>query len=164
MKKRIVYFLFIIGVCIIGACSSKSDSDAEKLPGIHVPVSEMNSEIRLEPDPGMPQEHKNGETLGFLVRNQSSSTISFSQDFGIKIFKKQGAIWESVENRWGYPEGENILPTTKESPVGLAFFVLPDLDGLNESTDVRIVIIGHFTDKPTEQVGAYIDVLYEPEQ
>lgn len=162
MRKIIVFLLLLLGVLVFSSCQSKSNSNSEKLPGIDIPLSEMNSKIRLEPDPGMPQVHKNGETLGFLIRNQSSSTISFGKDFGIKIFKKQGAAWILVENMNGYPEGANILPTTKESPVGLAFFVTPNLEGLNESTNVRIVVIGYVTNKSAEQVGGYIDVLYKP--
>lgn len=161
MRNRI-YLLLIFGALVIVSCSSKSEKDVEKLPGIDVPINAMNLKIVLEPDPGMPRVHKNGETLGFLIRNRSFNRISFDQDFGIKIFKKQGTTWKSVENKWRYPEGENILPTTAEDPTGLALFVFPAVEGLQESTDVRIVIVGQTKDKPTEQVGAYIDVLYKP--
>lgn len=136
--------------------------DVEKLPGVDIPLQEMNSKILLEPNPGMPQVHKNGDTLVFLIRNLSSSTISFDQDFGVKIFQKEGTTWKTVENNWGYPEGENILPTTAVSRTGLALFVFPDLGDLKDSTNVRIIAIGHVKDKPDEQVGAYIDVLYNP--
>ena len=161
MRGRI-YSLLIIGALIIVSCSLKSEQDVEKLPGIDIPVSEMNLKIALEPDPGMPRVHKNGEPLGFLIRNRSSSTISFDQDFGIMIFKKRGSAWEPVENKWGYPEGENILPPAAEDPTGLGLFVFPDIGVIDETTDVRIVVVGHQKDRPTEQVDAYYDVQYEP--
>lgn len=161
MRNR-VYLLLMLTALIIVSCSNMSEQGVKKLPGIDIPVSKMNREITMEADPGMLQVHKNGEILGFLIRNRTANTISFSQNFGVKIFKKQGADWESVEDKMGYPEGENILPTNTTDPTGLAFFVLPDLEDIDESTNVRIVIIGHITNKPTEQVGAYIDILYEP--
>jgi hypothetical protein len=161
VRERI-YLLLIIGAFIIVSCSLKSEQDVEKLPGIDIPINEMNLKIALEPDPGMPQVHKNGETLGFLIRNRSSSTISFDQDFGIVIFKKQEGAWEPVENKWGYPEGENILPPAEEDPTGLGLFVFPDVGIIEQVINIRIVVVGHQKDRPTEQVAAYYDVQYEP--
>ncbi len=162
MKKIFFCFLLVIGAFLIGSCSSRIDRGAEKLPGVNIPINKMNAKIRLEPAPGIPEVHKSGEALGFMIRNQSSDTISFDHDFGIMVFKKQGASWEPVENNWGYPEGDNILPTAKESPVGLAFFLSPNLEDLKASTTVRIVVIGHVIGNPKDQVGAYFDVQYEP--
>lgn len=161
MKVRI-YLLLLIGALIIASCSIKNEKNVEKLPGIDIAINEMNSKFVLEPDPGMAQVHKNGDPLGFYIVNRSSDAIYFAQDFGIKIFRKQGATWEPVENHWRYPDGENILLTKAESPVGLALIAFPVIEGIKESTDVRIVVTGHVKDKPTEQVGGYIDVLYEP--
>lgn len=161
MRNR-VYMLLMLAALIIVSCSNMSEQDVKKLPGIDILVSSMNTEITMEPDPGMLQVHKEGEILGFLIRNRTANTISFSQNFGVKIFKKHGAVWEQVEDKMGYPEGENILPTNTTDPTGLALFVYPDLEDIKDFTDVRIVVVGHLQDKPSEQVGAYIDVRYEP--
>lgn len=162
MNKPNICLLLIIGAFLISSCSNRIDRESEKLPGVNIPVGKMNTKIRLEPFPGIPEVHKSGEALGFMIRNQSSDTISFDQDFGIMVFKKQDARWEPVENDWGYPEGDNILPTAKESPVGLAFFLSPNLEDLKAPTTVRIIVIGQLAGKPADLVGAYFDVQYEP--
>lgn len=162
MKNVIVSMLLIIVVFAVSSCAGNSTKDAEKMPGIDIPISEMNSKIRLEPYPGMPSVHKSGSSLTFVIRNHSSNAISFEPDFGINIFQQQGTTWEPVENKWSYPEENNILLTSKKNPIGLFMFAYPGMDDVKEVTTVRIVIIGHIVDRPDEQVGAYYDVKYEP--
>jgi hypothetical protein len=163
MKKGLLFLLILIVIFMTSTCSSKrGESNVDELPDIDIPISNFNSQIVLEINPGLPQEHKNGDILVYIIRNRSSNPIIFEQDFGVKIFKKEGAVWKSVKNKWGYPEGENYLPTNSESRTGLGFSLMPDLEGITDVTYVRIVIIGHVKDKPSEQVGAFSDVLFSP--
>lgn len=162
MNKRIVYFLLIINVLVMNACTDQSKAIVEKLPGIDIPLTEFNTKFRLQAWSGEPQFYKAGDSLDFAIDNLSNETIYFSSDFGAKIFKKQNSGWEPVLNGMGYPEVENILFTSAVNPTGLVLSVFPDTNELNTSAIYRIVAIGHVENKPNEQIGAYIDVRYEP--
>lgn len=162
MNKRVIFLLIIIGFITISSCQKTSAKGDENFPGVDVPNEELNQKFELLSYPGMPEFHKNGEMLAFLVRNKSNESIIFNQDFGLLVLLKQGSNWKQVENKWGYPEGEIILPPYARDPTGLVLTVMPELGSLQEETTVRIIAIGRIKDKPDEQVGAYIDVMYEP--
>jgi len=161
MNKRVAYVLILICIFAISGCMSKSEKEEEKLPEIDIPLTEFNTKVWLEAIPGMPRVHKKGESLVFLVRNRSTNSIIFTQDFGVKIFLKQDATWKPIGNNWGYPEGENILLPSDIDPTGLGLSVFPDIGEIDELTSVRIAIIGQVKDR-SEQVGAYVDVQYIP--
>ena len=162
MNKLNICLLLIIGALLISSCSSHIDRDAEKLPGIDVPLKTLNQKMDLLIYPGMQATHKNGEMLAFLIRNKSNETIIFNHDFGSLIFIKKDGEWKQIENKSGYPEGKNILPTFDDDPTGLVLTVLPEVGDLTAEATARILVIGHVIDRPAEQVGAYIDVQYEP--
>ena len=162
MNKRYICKFLIIGVFLISSCSSRIDHDAEKLPGIDVPLKILNQKIELLIYPGMQVTHKNGEMLAFLIRNKSKEAIIFNHDFGSLIFIKKDGKWKQIENKSGYPEGKNILPTFDDDPTGLVLTIMPEVGELTTEATARILVIGHVIDRPAEQVGAYIDVQYEP--
>lgn len=161
MKNILAYLLLFIGFMITTSCTASSGQDGDLFPGINVPEKNINSKIVLQNFPGEPQSYKVGDSLAFGIINQSVYNITFHNDFDVKIFIKQDEVWEPINNKVEYPEGERILPTKKIDPTGLVLFVLPDLGEIKSSTIVRIVVIGQVKDK-SEQVGAYIDVHYAP--
>ncbi len=161
MKKKMTYILILICIFAIAGCTSKNEIDGERLPGIDIPINEFNTMVWLEAVPGMTQVHKDGESLTFLVRNGSKNSITFAQDFSVKIFIKEDTTWKPIENTWGYPEGENILPPSDIDPTGMGLSVMPDVGEIDELTTVRIAIIGQLENKP-EPVGAFIDIQYSP--
>lgn len=162
MKKRIIYFLLLFSVLILSACTAKSTSAAGNMPGIDIPMAELNTKVVMLNYPDNPSTYRNGDILNFQIKNRTTNTIVFDQNYGAKIFLRDGIGWKIIENRMGYPDGGNLLPTNETYPPGLNIFVIPDVGDLQSNAIVRIVIIGHVKDNPPEQVGAYIDVQYTP--
>lgn len=146
----------------MNSCQKTSGKNDEIMSGVDVPAKEFNQKMYLLSFPGMPETHKNGEMLAFLLKNKSNETIILNHDFGSLVFIKQGNDWKQVENKMGYPESKIILPTYANDPTGLVFIVMPNVGDLQGETTVRIIAIGNVKEKPTEQVGAYIDVQYKP--
>lgn len=162
MKKKIFFFLLLFSVLSLSACTAKSTSTVENMPGIDIPIAELNTKVFMLNYPDNPSTYKNGDILNFQIKNRSTNTIVFDQNYGTKIFLRDGTEWKLIENLMGYPDAENLLPTNETYPPGFNIFVLPDVGDLKGSTTVRIVVIGHVKDRPAEQVGAYIDVKYIP--
>lgn len=104
----------------------------------------------------------NKELFGFQVQNLSDKRIVFSGDYGVMLFRKQSNTWENVQNQLNYPKKEVLLPLAEEFPPGVGFFVIPDIADLNEKIILRVVVIGHFENKPNRSVGAYADIILNP--
>jgi hypothetical protein len=162
MNRKIAYLLIMIGVLITNACTPNSTNVAEKMPGIDIPLTEFNTKVVMLNFPDNPPAYKDGDLFIFLIKNRSADEIIFAQDYGSKVFKKQGTLWLPLENEMGYADGENFLPTNKADPTGLVFSAFPELSDLQSSAIIRIAIVGRVKNNPTEQVGAYIDVQYHP--
>lgn len=161
MNKKAI-LLILMGFFLISSCQKLSTKGEEEMPGVDVPLKTLNQKIELLIYPGMQVTHKNGEMLAFLIRNKSKEAIIFNHDFGSLIFIKKDGKWKQIENKSGYPEGKNILPTFDDDPTGLVLTIMPEVGELTTEATARILIIGHVIDRPAEQVGAYIDVQYEP--
>ncbi len=165
MKVVLSFRLLIIPLLtllpMIQSCSMSGESKEEFLPGIEIPLSEMNTKVRLEIYPGMPDVFTKDEDLLFLIYNNSSNAIIFPKDFGVNVLIQQGDKWSLLTNNWGYPEGTNTLFPNDVYPGGLSFYVFPDMSGISDPVTVRIVVIGNEIDS-NDLVAAFIDVKYEP--
>lgn len=154
--KNIIIFIFLMILCF--GCSGKNES----LPDIDIPLSEMNHDIELVPDPGGSTIPKNDDFYGFQVRNLSDQVIVFQGDYGIKLYIKKEGKWEKIENRLHYPDGEVILPLTKDFPLGQYVTIIPYILDLNQKVTLRTVVIGHLENKPNQSIGAYTDIILNP--
>ena len=161
LNFRLLLIPLITILTMVPACSVDVGSKEEYLPGIEIPLSEMNTKIRLEIYPGMPDAFTKDEDLLFLVYNNSTSEIVFPKDFGIEVLIHQDNKCNMLTNNWGYPEGENILFPSNVYPGGLPFSVYPDMSSFNKPATVRIVVIGNDIEN-NDLVAAFIDVKYEP--
>lgn len=161
MNIRFLCFSLLLMLMVTTSCSNIRIDKEEELPGIDVQLSEMNTKIGIEIYPGMPDVFHHEEDLTLLIKNHSPNTIVFPQDFGVKIFVRQGTEWQTIANNWGYPEGTNILPPDAVDPSGLLFFVYPDMSGTSNPAFVRIVVIGK-VEGDGNKVGAFIDIQYRP--
>lgn len=161
MKLKIVCHFMMVFLLVLPSCSNMSNDEKGRLPGIDVPISKLNTAIEIEIYPGMTGSFHQDEDLVLLIKNRSAKTIIFPDNFGIKIFVQEGDGWFPITNNWGYPTGTNVLPIDSLDPSGLAFFVYPDMSGIDSPKSVRVVVIGHIEDDGSK-VGAFIDVQYSP--
>ena len=99
--------------------------------------------------------------IDLYLENYSDSSVKFSPDFGTKTNIQKEKTWEEVDNTFGYPTQDIILPTAKEYPPGQVMSVKPDLTELTvRPLILRITVKGKLSDSD-EDVGAYLAVMIE---
>jgi hypothetical protein len=162
MRKEKICTLLAISLFFLASCTAKSGSKPNDLPGITIPIDEMNKAFIVEDLPVIANSHTNGKRLALVLRNQSDKTIVFPKDYGLKIFVFQNQAWSSVQNGFLYTGDENLLATSKAFPPGLMAIAYPYIRGLMEPTKIRIIMIGHNENSITEMVGAFIDITLLP--
>lgn len=168
--RRILSIILICFLIVVAAsCSEQKvtkqpfiQKDEKTLPGIDIPLSNYNTAIKLIRYPGESMSIKNGDAPGLIIVNYSNDRIVFAKDFGVKIFGKRDEDWLFVENKMGYAEAEYLLETNKANPAGLTLDVLPLLPENKGPTLIRVVVVGHVEGKPSEKVGAFIDLPVNP--
>jgi hypothetical protein len=147
---------FFLAICACSLLKSK-----EFMPGIDVPIDEMNNEIVLVDDPALGNSHKNLEILTVIVTNKSDSTVVFPADYNGLLYSKTDG-WKSIENRTYYPDEDvNLLPST-QNPDGELYVTLPIMENIDVPTPIRIVVVGFIKGHPEKKVGAYIDLVLQP--
>jgi hypothetical protein len=154
-KKIILIALLLMGFTI--SCSAKKDNSKD-LPGIAIPIEEMNTAFVIVDEPVIVNSHKNGEHLTLVLRNLSDKTIIFPSNYDLSIFVFQDQVWKSVQNGFLYTGGEKVLPTSDVFPPGLVAIAYPYIPELSAPVTIRIVMIGHYENADNDNVGAYLDI------
>jgi hypothetical protein len=162
MLRERLCTLGILLLLLFTSCNGKSDNMSADLPGITIPLTEMNTEFVIEDLPIIANSHENGKDLALVLRNRSDKTIIFPIDYGMKIFTFRHNAWDSVSNGFLYTGGEKLLPTSEAFPPGLMATAYPYIPGLLESTGIRIVMVGYIEGSVEQKVGAYIDISLLP--
>ena len=156
MKKTAVgLFLFIfLAVSLLSSCQPAP----EMMPGIDIPLDQMNIEMKLQDYPGHPNSFKNNRILDFIIRNLSDTRIVVPDAASIKIFARQGESWQVVRNDMGYVGGGGL----DIDPEGwISQVILPVIVPISGPVDIRIVVVGMLEDTK-KPVGAYIDFVLQP--
>lgn len=154
MNKKIIYVVMLI---LLTSCSLQRNKKEDYLPGVEIPISEMNTTIILDPSLGMEDVFKSTGLLSLEVKNISDTPIRFSSNFGTVVFLLENNIWIQVQNSFGYPEGDIFLPSQKDYSSGILIHLLPELPEVKKPYLIRVIAIG-VTDKQLKKVGAYIDI------
>ncbi len=162
MKKKRILISIIVVLFTVASCSRVG---LEKMPGIGIPLKEMNNELHLSA-PSEINTFTIGDNLRLVLVDSSDKPIVLPEDFGVHIFHSVDGKWESVENRIDYPLGEKEVYPRENHPereriVVVAPFVLSE-----QPVTIRIVVVGNNYDEASgvkgEQVGAFIDVSLQP--
>jgi hypothetical protein len=168
VNKRLCLLFVLLGFSV--SCTAIGDNSND-LPGVTIPLQEMNTAFMLEDDPILANSHKNGQDLALVMRNLSHKTIVLPSDYGLIIFEFQNQSWNPVENGFLYTGGDKKLPTSDAFPPGLMAIAYPYIPGLSEPTDIRIVMIGYYENSDLATigyhenragVGAYLDITLLP--
>lgn len=160
-KKRILISIFVILFTIV-SCNRLRP---EKMPGIDIPIEEMNNELHLSAPPEL-STFAIGDDLGLVLVNSSDKPIILSQDFGVHIFHSVDGKWKTVENAIDYPPGEKEIYPRENHPEREMIVVVDPFVLSEQPITLRIVVVGNYYDEASglkgEQVGAFIDVSLEP--
>ena len=155
--KRTTFLVCLFLIACTAQATQQPDSTSELPPdGI-----ELNTKIYLQESSGMKDIYDASGVISLVLVNESESTVLIPSDFGAIVYVWEGSKWEEVDNVFGYPDGETVLPTTEEYPPGLVVLVEPDL---THNTDrpliLRITVTGILSDS-NKEVGASLDVTLE---
>lgn len=153
---------FLVATMLIIFLTACENSAENNLPGIDIPMSEMNKAFVVEDPPEMANSHKNNEPLALGLINKSANRIILPDNYGIKIFKKDDQNWIPIENNLQYSSGDITLLTFKESPLGLLPVAMPLILGMTLPVTIRVVFVGHYDDSGAKNVGAYIELTLFP--
>lgn len=158
--KEMKKYILVILIVLLTGCSLQNLSRVDTLPGISIPINEMNKKILLHETLGMMDAYKVSGLLFLDLENLSNSPVSFPPDYGSKIFIKTEKGWQLLNNNFSYSNMPIILPTKEQHPPGLSVVVWPVLPETSGPIVLRIVIIGEAADS-NEIVGAYLDIVLE---
>lgn len=153
--KKIIFFLLLM---LIG-CSSQATQETVLVP--EIPREELNTKIALKESLGMKDIYDAMGAIVLNLNNLSDGPVLFPSNFNTEIYVQHDMNWKKVDNIFGYPNGDNVLPTTKEFPAGLIVPVAPDLTQFTtRPITLRIIVTGTMQNS-AQEVGAYIDVTIE---
>lgn len=164
MIQRIPLSMLIILLLFSTACSLRNSSTSEKLPGIDIPVEEMNTKARLYAPKEANQFKKNGTLVNVVLENLTNTPIDLPPDHGVRLFTKQDNKWIPIQNDLDYSTGDiRVLPKAQMTYGGLIIPTNPVIsDSQSFTTMLRIVVIGMLEGSSKQQVAAYIDINLSP--
>ena len=166
MKANTILLILISFITI--SCIDKSTSRKEELFKRKVPIENINKKIRLSP--WEPKKPRIGEPIDLILDNKSSNIITFTRDYGLKIFTYEYDIeeWMTIENELIYTPNENILLFPKSINKYKSREIVdlsPVIHDKEKPIFIRIVVIGNVINNgeiTAEQVAAFTDILVSP--
>ena len=163
MRKTLLVLIIVVNLILLYGCRSGDIKTAEIMPGIKIPLDQMNVELQLTA-PLEANTFKIGDIIGLVIVNLTNNPIWFPQNYGVKIFEQKSGQWNPIENNFGYPEGDTLLlPKKQELFGGKIIDALPSLSD-DQPVVIRVFVIGKIQDKSSsgKEVGAYLDVSLNP--
>src|SRR5574340_1109861 len=162
MKKTVILISIIFSLFMAVSCNMLRQ---EKLPGIDMPLTEMNNELHLSAPPEI-NTFTFDDNLSVAMINSSDKPIILPKDFGVHLFRSVDGKWEAVENRIEYPFGEQRVYPRNGHPENVRLVTVAPFVLTEQPVVIRVVVIGNYYDEVSrengEQVGAYIDVTLNP--
>ncbi len=159
--NRAFLITFILIILSISACQK---SGLEKMPGIDIPIQDMNKHLHLTA-PTEINSFKFGENVLFVLANTSDNSIFLSENYGVHIFIKKDNKWSPIENNFEYPSGEKeILPRQNQQFRDEVFAIHPMVND-DKSVTLRVVVVGNSQKGgliTSQNVAAYTDVILKP--
>jgi len=162
-KSPMVKALLLLATLLCLSTTVSSCSSAEKLPGVDVPLQQMNSQLRLSL-PGGAEHLQVGDSIPLIIQDLAQDPVVFPQDFGAKLFVRQNQQWVPVENDVGYPAGEFVLLPVKQQPFGAISTFVDPVISQSPPVTVRAVVVGHLrhNGQTGQVVAAYLDITLQP--
>jgi hypothetical protein len=163
MRNILLFFLSTILLISLAACQGDTQQ-LERMPGIDLPLQEMNKDINLSA-PSYLNDFKMRENIWLVFYNTSDLPVDLSQEYGVSIFQNNGDEWVQVENHVDYPPSDKwILANGSDEYLWDAIVVNPHLFS-DKPIQLRIVILGNFVKENGrigKEAGAYKDVTLNP--
>jgi len=162
---KLLYIIVFLSLIVSAGCQRKTN---EELPGIDLPLSEMNAGVKLL----VPEIENNISGSPFtyiLINNTSDKEYRLNKQSGIFIFEYVNKEWVPIRNLMDYGYGveviiypENSGFNSKDSTV-----IVPEVTTKEENILLRVVCIGEYISpdgNTIKQAGAYKDFWLTPER
>jgi hypothetical protein len=151
------HILFCIAITVsIQGCKVKEDKTVfENSIGMSfqdfVDISKIESPTISEDD------------INLVIKNKTKDCVVFPNDYGVKIFYKQGENWTLLSNLVDFPSVNTITLTGSEgNRPDAVLFIRPDYHILTERpTVLRILLTAYLCDNgipAKELIGDYVDI------
>jgi hypothetical protein len=161
--KKLINSVVLFSLIISMGCQK---SPVQKLPGIDLPLSEMNIGIKLL----VPEEENSNigsPIIWILVTNTSDYKFRFSEQSDIYVFEFVDKEWIPIENLMDYGYGEDgSVYLENDGPFAQYSTVIgPAVTIGDENILLRIVCVGEYISpdgSTNQQAGAYRDFWLTP--
>jgi hypothetical protein len=161
-----ILLIIILGLSSLILTSCKSFQN-EILPENIKDVTNQNNDIKLETPNGW-NNYLIGDGVNFEAKNISNEPINFKNNFGVKLYIKNGNSWAEVENNTVYPEGDFILfPSNNDPFKTVEISVNPIIVGRESPVILRIYVEGeHLKEDGSlkSRVASYLDIKLSPKR
>jgi hypothetical protein len=163
MHKILFFPLFTIFLISLAACQGDTQK-LERMPGIDLPLQEMNKDLHLK-SPTEINTFQMGDVVWLLLFNTSDLPAVFPGDYGVHIFRLNDDHWDQVEELTDFWDSDNwVLANGSETRLSEAVSFYPAVFD-TEPTKIRIIVLGNFVKnngKLGKVTGAYVDVTLNP--
>ena len=170
LKLSRILITAAVALCSCGS-GHQTRSSAELAFRDQYPVADINHSLTLEPEAGSNAPDKWGDLVTLTIRNDSSSRIGFTPDFGVRglYFDPLAGEWKVLENRVQFGNLDRILgPDGSDIPsISVVDFRPSNPTPPVAAHVIRIFVQGNLLDSELNVVGeagAYFDVELDPQQ
>ena len=163
--KNILYFVLILSLIISAGCQKNGDLE---LPGIDLPLSDMNNGIKILV-PEVMNSISNSPFTYTEINNNSDKEFLLNKQNDIFIFEYKNKQWVPISNLmdYGYSVEVIIYPKNSGLPSKDTTVIVPDVTIEEENILLRVVCIGEYISpdgSTIQQAGAYRDFWLTPDR
>jgi len=152
LSKKIMWIPFLIICLSLFGCKSENESSTDLYEILGVSSDEINSKFMLQAPNGW-NSFRIGDSIGLVIDLVSKDQISFSYDYGAKIYIYEHDNWIEIENIAKYPAGSFIV-TPDMSPQDIPGAVIdPKIQQIDEPITVWIILFGDVINKDGKLTG-----------
>ncbi len=159
-------FLIIIFSLSGMGCSNKKANNINEDINLLLPFSDVNNTIHLSVTSACPNKKLEiNQQFCILIENISQESVHFPTDLGTKLYlyMDNEKKWIEVQNKTNY-FGEDIVLYPENEGISIYVNVVhPELPVSTAPVSVRVIVVGQVEGNKARQVGAYLDVIVQPE-
>lgn len=141
LTKKLMWIAFLIFCLSLFGCKSETGVSPDLYEILGIAPEEINSKFIITAPNGW-NSFRIGDSIGLVVGLVSKDQISFSYDFGAKIYINERNKWIEIENITKYPVGSFVV-TPDMLPQDIpGAVVVPKIQKTDESITVWIILFG----------------------
>lgn len=165
-KPSIFFVGFLLIISVLG-CNKGNTSNLDKDINRFFPFGDVNTSIKLSIVDDCPNGRLEiNHSFCFDIENESQNTIRFPADSSLKLymFEEGNNSWIEIQDKVEVLDKEFVLyPKGGDDIWNYLRYIHPELSASDIPVTIRIVLIGQVEGGDKRLVGAYLDVILQPE-